>query len=372
MPDELFLVTGGCLLLLIIIVVVVLIVLLTTSNGQNNSQIEIIEIKPPENKQEIQKVKIEQRKVVKIPQPVQEDKIVKENIVAEEITKPVDSIVEIQHKEPESIEERDEYLILFDEISSPKIRSGDDISCQEEVESDWSQSSSWLKRDFKENPINLSQYGNYYLTNYKINEPGIIDIVTYGERKRVHYLYDNNTIRVKNKKYRLKVSGSRSMIGSIVVFNNYLIALAGGALYYLNSQKGNRWRFSRLPIDKFKDIVNIDENIIRVSTTTKGDYISVQTENWLYIFDKHGILRSRIEYSNHCKRVFGSKVDIYADIDIARNVAKMSNSNYIYTSIVDAVVSSNNDLVPITLEKCKEYNIIAVRMIENTAYYITR
>lgn len=236
----------------------------------------------------------------------------------------------------------------------------------DEMVSYWSETDSWGKKSFRDKPFDLSGDGAYYIAaNNIIDEPGIIDVVEFNHE--IHYLYNNNTIRVGNKKYRLHARETKAIFETIVAYGKHLLALADGGLYYLYKQKANRWSFRRVNVDNFHDIANIKESIIRISY---GPYLVIQTEKYLHIFNDEGILVEKLSYLSTHKRIYGNKAEIYADIDLVANVAKLSTSRSRFTNVVDAIISNSGNLIPITTERYKETGYTGIRSINGEIYFL--
>lgn len=342
MPQDVFVISVSCVIIFVILIGVILIIVFTSGNNKNNSNVVVISPRAKEQKT----VKIQEKTIlvapIKIELPIKIEKKLEESPL---------------YTAPSPIGE-----ILFDDFSSPIIKKN--IICDDY--SEWSESTSWTRTPFTDKPAILSEDSNIYVAE----SSDIIDVVVYADK--IHYLYNNNIIRVGNKKFRLKINGTRALIGSIVVFRGYLIGLAGGSLYYLNKQHGSRWSFRPLDISNFNEVVNINDNIIRIGTTLECEYLSVQTERYLYLYDNKGSLLSRTEYLCTHKRVYGNRPSIYVDINIVKHIAKLSTSKYRYTSVIDAAVSHSGELIPITYERSKEYNYISVRIIENIPYFLIK
>jgi hypothetical protein len=235
------------------------------------------------------------------------------------------------------------------------------------INSYWSETNSSGKRSFRDKPFDLSDEGSFYVSSeLVVDEAGIIDLVEFSGE--IHYLYNNNIIRVGNKKYRLQALETKAMFETIVAYGKHLLALADGGLYYLYKQRANRWSFRRIDLQNFNEIVNINVPIIRIGM---GPYLLIQTEKHLFLFDHDGVMIERLLYLSTHKRVYGKSKDLYVDIDLVSNVAKLSTSRIRFTNVIDAIISyTTNNLVPITIERQKETGFISIRQINGDIYFL--
>lgn len=391
MVNDLAVVSGSIIITVVVVVVIVLLIIFIPSNTTTTNQANNITPtqSPPITTQNIKIPANKKVTIPKAPELVVESVIDKPPvscqttipIKVEESPKPIPpaqpipSLVEEEkptlNKEP-ILEEYDaaSYKMVIDIVPDQNDEVPNlvqpSIKPVNEDYSHWSETDSWGKRSFRDKPFDLSESGAYYvMANNIIDEPGIIDIVEYN--KELHYLYNNNTIRVGNKKYRLHARETKSLFETIVVHGKYLLALADGALYYLYKQRANRWSFRPVDLTHFNEIVNVIAPIIRISS---GPYLVIQTERYLYLYNEEGVMIERILYLNTHKRVYGKTSDVYVDIDLVSNMAKLSTSRIRYTNVIDAIISNEGNLIPITTERYKETNYIGIRQINGEIYFL--
>jgi len=79
----------------------------------------------------------------------------------------------------------------------------------------------------------------------------------------------------------------------------------------------------------------------------------------------------RLLYLSTHKRVYGKSKELYVDIDLVSNVAKLSTSRVRFTNVVDAIISDvTNNLIPITIERQKETGYVGIRQIGGEIYFL--
>lgn len=237
-----------------------------------------------------------------------------------------------------------------------------------EIDSYWSETNSWSKKSFRDQPFDQSDEGNYYVPAKNVIEDVNIIDVTYFDHNMI-YLYNNNVLRIHNKKYRLKAQETKSYFECIVSFGNNLFALADGGIYVLYKQRANRWSFKQVD-SSYNDLAKIVANTDGVIRLSSGVCLTVQTIDKLYLLDENFNLIRKIKYDQHHKRVYGNSLEIYADINLIDNIAKLSTSKVRFVNVVDAVISHSNNLIPITLERQEQYGYTSVRLVEGELYFL--
>lgn len=370
MSNDVIIISSGCLFVFVILIaVVIMIIVLSGNNNDPEIDIDIIKIEPK---------KVQPKNVIKIESP--KKIIISPLEVEEEIYEDFDiKLDDTVENDIEKINENNNFMInennnsmieeeLF-QIEDYKDYDYSEIKINNSIESDFSVNDTWIEKPFTDNPGYKDENSNFYFINeYSSDDPNIIDVAKYGSK--VYFLYNNNVIRVGNKKYSIRLCGTSSLISSIIVYRNYLIGLADGALYYLKDQSGNKWKFKLIDFDNFNEISRISHKIYRMETTLDKEFISIQTEKHLYLFDNKAKLIVMVDYCSSFKRVYGNNHTIYVDIDIRNKIAKLSLSNYRYHNIYDAAIMSNGELVPITLERHREYGFSRIRIIDDIPYFL--
>lgn len=234
--------------------------------------------------------------------------------------------------------------------------------------------------EFKSDPYEENRRGGfYYPIITSVKEPKVIDVIDYpvhrdGSAGGNYYLYDNGTIRVNTSPVPLKIKGVEKL-EQLFVLGGYLGGLFNGTLYFATTTTTSAISFVKAKqISTFidSDLSNLDSYVIRVNSILNREGLSVQTKRFLVLFNANGEEIERVSgYPQTSKRVYGINKNVFIDIDLIHQTATLSTDKSVLGGIIDAAINYNGSVAPLTRIRAQEDNLIQVKYVQGSPYYIS-
>ena len=271
---------------------------------------------------------------------------------------------DVSDSESEEGSEYDENNIVLSDISDP----------------DSSDESDEILDEFKSNPYEESRRGGvYYPIVTPTKSPKVIDVIDYPKNncdKDNYYLYNNGTIRINYSATPIKIKGVEKL-DQLFVLGKYLGGLFNGRLYFATttpdiSQPLLCVKANQIATFEKSDLDKLRHYIIRVNSVLNREYLSVQTKQSLILFNNKGKEIERVStYPQTSKRVYGINKDVFIDIDIIKHTATLSTDKSVLDGILDAAINYNGSVAPLTVIRAREDNLIQIKYVQGSPYYIS-